>query len=173
MPVPGAPLVLGVAGAVLAVPRRLDRVLRGVESLAALPDLVERVEALGDLTEHASQLAELTRHAAALEELTHHASALHDLTRHAASLEELNRHASALPALTEHAAVLPDLVTRVERVETMVLDVLRDLADLRPTVDALTLAAGDLGRAVDPLGRIAGRLPGGRARGAGRPALEG
>ncbi|PZR64858.1 MAG: hypothetical protein DLM63_13495 [Solirubrobacterales bacterium] len=66
--------------------------------------------------------------------------------------------------LTQHAAALPELAPRVRSVELMVERIIVYLDTLQPTVDELTHAAADLQRAVDPIGRIAGPLPGSKAR---------
>jgi methyl-accepting chemotaxis protein len=139
----------------------VNRLATAVE---VLPGLADSAAALPELTRHAEALARLSDSAAALPELARHAAALTELTEHAASLTELTAHAASLTELTQHAAALPELVPRVQSVELMVESIIGYLGTLQPTVDELTLAASDLQRAVGPIGRIAGRIPGSRAR---------
>ncbi|WP_354698494.1 hypothetical protein DSM112329_04176 [Paraconexibacter sp. AEG42_29] len=179
LPVVG--LTLSITQHAVAIPRRIDGILRGIESLAvlaenagALPELTRHAEALSrladsaaslpELTANAAALAELSQHASALSELTTHAAALAELTQHAGALTELTGYAAALPDLTRHAAALPELTPRVQSVELMVEQIISYLETLQPTVNDLTLAASDLNRAVGPIGRIVGRLPGSKAR---------
>ena len=170
---PGADIGLSITRRVLAIPVRIDGILRGVESLqmladgaAALPELTRHAEALAGLAKSVESLPELTAHAAALEELTRHAGALAELTIHAAALAELPEHAATLPELSRHAAALPDLAPRVQSVELMVERILVYLDALQPAVNDLTNAASDLNLAVAPISRIAGRMPGSKRSGA-------
>lgn len=198
LPVFGLGVSVSVVRTVASVPQRVDGIVRGIESLeriaelddsirllstfeqslARLADLGESVDRLSmsvgslpGLADSAASLPELTKHAAALTELTEHAGALAELTKHAAALQELTEYAATLPELTQHAAALPELAPRVRSVELMVQKIIGYLETLQPTVDELTLAASDLHRAVGPIGRIAGRLPGSKAR-TGTPALD-
>ncbi len=178
---PGAGTVTAVVLGVAAIPGRADRVLRGVESLQRLAELDDSLRMLSTFEQSLARLADLgasvdrlatavevlpglADSASALPELTRHAEALAELTQHASALAELTEHASALTELTRHAAALPELVPRVQSVEQMVETIIGYLDTLQPTVDELTLAASDLQRAVGPIGRIAGRIPGSRAR---------
>jgi hypothetical protein len=178
---PGVTTAVAVATGVAAIPGRADRVLRGIESLQRLAELDESLRMLSTFEESLARLADLgasvnrlatavevlpglADSAAALPELTRHAEALARLSDSAAALPDLARHAAALTELTPHAAALPELVPRVQSVELMVESIIGYLGTLQPTVDELTLAASDLQRAVGPIGRIAGRIPGSRAR---------
>lgn len=142
LPIPALPSVLrrvpGVARAqattraLLALPGRLDRVLRGLEQLDRIDDLVDS----------------------------------------AAALPELTTHARVLPELTRNAASLPELAPRMASVEEMVLAIIDYLEKLEPTVEQLTLAAGELHGAVAPISRVARRLPGARRHPGDAPALS-
>lgn len=166
-----------IAAALAELPRTLERLAGAMQSLDRLADLDETLRVLGTFE---TSLAGIASIADSVERLAGSVASLPELTQAAAALPMLAEHAGSLPALTANAAALPELVLRVAAVELMVSRIMGDLDTLRPAVDNLTTAATDLQRAVGPIGRIAGRLPGSRHRtpeGAqtehGRPTVAG
>ena len=152
-------------GRALAPGGALDRLTAeggAVDRLAELPDVLGRLADLDDTLRRLGELGDTLR-------------ALGDL---GTSLERLAKLADALERLSQSTEGLPELPQRVEAVERQVNGVAGQLHRIEPSLEALSAgvaslqdAARQLAGAVEPVARIAGRLPGGR-RAARRAAEE-
>lgn len=155
-------------GRALAPGGALDRLLAEdgpVERLLADGGAIDRLAELPDVL---TRLADLDETLRALGELGDTLRALGDL---GTSLERLAKLADALERLARSTEGLPELPGRVEAVERQVHGVAGQLHRLEPLLEALSAgvaslqdAAGQLAGSVEPVARIADRLPGARRR---------
>jgi hypothetical protein len=146
----GISTVVELGRSALELPRTLERLSRSLVTIDRLAELDESLRRLSTFEPSLARIGE--------------------------SLPSLAESTSTLPELTCHAAALPELVPRVENLEQMVQQIIVYMGALQATVEELTTAAADLQRSVGPIGRIAGLLPGSKARAAlamGEEAGEG
>jgi hypothetical protein len=168
----GVPLrLLGLPGVLLDELRRLNEnlvdvvtTLRQIQRpdgpLERLVDVSETLERLADLDDSLRQLGRLDE---TLEQIAGVSQSLHTIASAADSLQTLADAAGALPELTAAAG-------RLESVEDLVHRAVGNLESLQPSLDGLSRQVGELheavevlGGALDPLSRLADRVPGGRA----------
>lgn len=182
-PVPGADLARRSAGAVWRTTRdttvtlldfaraiptiaiSLERLAELQDELAALGKLDLQLERLADLQD---ELATLGRLEGALAQIALFGTPLDKLT---GPVEDLAKAARTLPELSVAAQSLPELVDQVRQVELIVAHMDERLDNLMPTLERIATfgesVEGDideLGEALEPIGRLASRLPGGRRR---------
>lgn len=185
----GVPLrLLGLPGVLLDELRRLNEnlvdvvtTLRQVQRpdgpLERLVDVSETLERLAGLDESLRQLGRLDetleRIAAvgsSLEEIAKVGESLEAIAGAAENLREIAGAAGSLQTLADAAGNLPELTRAaksLETVEGLVHRAVGNLESLQPSLDGLSKqvaelqeAVGVLGGALDPLSRLAGRVPG-------------
>jgi prefoldin subunit 5 len=81
------------------------------------------------------------------------------------SLRQLGNLEETLQQLTASVATLPELPERVRAIEGLVGNLQPSLDQLETAIADLQRTIGTLGQSLVPIGRLAGRVPGGRARG--------
>jgi chemotaxis regulatin CheY-phosphate phosphatase CheZ len=121
-------------------------------SLRTLPELLDALRQVGDDTRRmADNTAELPDVRAQLERVAEMTSVLPQMDRRMATIEE------AMPVLVEvqrHLAKLPETIEGLNR----------GIAELVGLMDGLQASLGHLHESLEPLGRLADRIPGGNRR---------
>ena len=148
--------------AVLAELRRLNRTLAEVALL--------RTD-VGPHLEHLPNLEALQSIKGSLDRLSQPGGALDRLADISETLDRLAALDESLPRLVDATSALPELPERVRSVEGLVGDAVGNLDRLQPSLDQLGAqiaelqeVIGGLGGALEPIGRLAGRMPGGTRR---------
>jgi hypothetical protein len=148
--------------AVLAELRRLNRTLTEVALL--------RTD-VGPHLEHLPNLEALQSIKTSLDRLSQPGGALDRLADISETLERLAELDASLPLLVEATSALPELPERVQSVEGLVGEAVGNLDRLQPSLDRLGQqiaelqeTIGGLGGALEPIGRLAGRVPGSNRR---------
>ena len=146
----------------------LDRLADISETLDRLAKLDESLRQLGALDEALTEIAQVAEAVARLAQITEH---LPQLVQATEALPQLTESASSLPELVKAASALPDLPERVRAVEGLVESAVGNLDRLEPSLDQLGTQIAELqrvvaglGEALEPIGRLAGRMPGVRSR---------
>jgi hypothetical protein len=160
-----AGMLLEFARAIPSIAVSLQRLADLQDELAALGTLDIQLERLADLQD---ELATLGRLEGALTQIALFGTPLDKLT---GPVENLAVAARTLPELSVAAQSLPELVTKVDGVEAIVAHMDARLDNLMPILERIAAfgesVEGDideLGQALDPIGRLASRLPGARRR---------
>lgn len=153
------------ARAVPTIAISLERLAELQDELAALGKLDLQLSRLADLQD---ELATLGRLEGALEQISRFGTPLDKLT---GPVEDLAKAARTLPELSVAAQSLPELVDQVRQVELIVAHMDERLDNLMPTLDRIAKFGeaveddiDELGEALEPIGRLASKLPGGRRR---------
>jgi DNA repair ATPase RecN len=120
-----------------------------VNSLRLLPVVAERLEVVA---EHTADLAAVRE---AIEGVKHDTSVLHGVDESTSSIDERMRTIEeAMPALVEVQQRLTDLPEILDQLATL-------MERLLASMDHLDERVGTLQSSMEPLGRLADRLPGG------------
>lgn len=158
-----------IAHAIRSLPEIVERLDRIESDAGALRGSVEAVARdMGALSEVKDNAAEIASHAEALPQVNER---IGDVAKAVAALPEMERRLStieaAMPALVEvqqHLARLPDAVDALGGDLVKLSDL---LARMLSSLDRLDASVGTLHASVEPLGRIANRLPGGVSKRSG------
>jgi ABC-type transporter Mla subunit MlaD len=144
--------------ALRGIRQSLDRLSQPGGALDRLADISETLDRLAQLDESLRQLGALDESLNAIAAVAEAVAQLADVTDH-------------LPQLVEATAALPELPERVRSVETLVESAVGNLDRLQPSLDQLGTQIAELqhvidglGGALEPIGRLAGRVPGGNRR---------
>ena len=142
----------------------LDRLSQPGGALDRLADISETLDRLAELDQSLRQLGTLERSLNEIAEVAQAVAQLAEVTEH---LPQLVRVTDSLPQLVESTATLPEIPERVRAVEGLVNDAVGNLDRLQPSLDQLGTqiaelqdVIGGLGGALEPIGRLAGRVPG-------------
>lgn len=157
--------LLAFAKAVPTIAVSLQRLADLQDELAALGKMDLQLERLADLQD---ELATLGRLEGALAQIALFGTPLDQLT---GPVEDLAKAARTLPELSVAAQSLPELVDQVRQVEMIVAHMDERLDNLMPTLERIAAFGesveddiDELSEALEPVGRLASRLPGGRRR---------
>jgi hypothetical protein len=144
--------------ALQGIRRSLDRLSQPGGALDRLADISETLDRLAELDQSLRQLGMLEQ-------------SLNEIAEVAQAVAQLANVTDHLPQLVEATAALPELPDRVRSVEGLVGDAVGNLDRLQPSLDQLGTQISELqgvidglGGALEPIGRLAGRVPGGNRR---------
>jgi ABC-type transporter Mla subunit MlaD len=143
--------------------------LQGIrQSLDRLSQPGGALDRLADISQTLDRLAELDTSLKQLGALEESLNAIAAVAEAVAQLATVTDH---LPQLVDATSALPELPDRVRSVEGLVADAVGNLDRLQPSLDRLGEqitelqgVIGGLGGALEPIGRLAGRVPGGTPR---------
>ena len=144
--------------ALQGIRKSLDRLSQPGGALDRIADISETLDRLAELDQSLKQLGNLEKSLNEIAALGQAVAQLADVTDH-------------LPSLVESTAGLPELPERVRSVEGLVGEAVGNLDRLQPSLDQLGAqiselqgVIGGLGGALEPIGRLAGRVPGANRR---------
>jgi DNA repair ATPase RecN len=154
--------------ALQGIKQSLDRLSQEGGALDRLADISETLDRLAKLDESLRQLGALEQSLSELAQVSEGVSELAKVTEH---LPQLIEATGVLPQLVDATNTLPELPERVRAVEALVESAVGNLDRLEPNLDQLgsqiaelQRVIGGLGEALEPIGRLAGRVPGANRR---------